>query len=188
MKRPDWKLWLNDKEECKAWLNSYLKKKMLRKSANESMLHIKKADHNLHIANWIIEKHKDEIPEMFGTETFYDWVMSMYYYATYHAALALMNREGYTSKNHSGTLCFLIFHHFHTQQALEKEDVELIAASLNKEDIEVIGSSKELREKANYGVHEKFEEKLIESTREEVVTFVNKIKTILEQKPDEQLL
>ena len=129
MKKPDLKLWLKDEKECKSWLDTYIKKKILKKVSDESKLHIKRTDHNLTFANWIIEKHKDEIPEVFGRDNFYDWVISIYYYAIYHAALALMSNEGFTSKNHSATLAFLIYHHYHSQKALDKEDVELIASS-----------------------------------------------------------
>ena len=178
MKRPDWKLWLKDKKECKFWLDSYFKKKILKKVSDESRLHIKRTDHNLTFANWIIEKHKDEIPEVLG-DNFYDWVISIYYYAIYHAALALMSKEGFTSNNHSATLAFLIYHQYHSQKALEKEDVELIASSLDREDIETLGVSKELREKACYDVHELFEKRLAEQIREEAVDFANKIKLLL---------
>ena len=66
MKKPNWKLWLKDKNECKFWLDSYVKKKILKNVSDESRLHIKRTDHNLTFANWIIEKHKDEIPEVLG--------------------------------------------------------------------------------------------------------------------------
>ena len=179
MRKPNWKLWLTDRQECKFWLESYIRKRILKKSSDDSKLHLRRADHNLTFANWIIEKHKDEIPHVFGADTFYDWVISIYYYAIYHIALALMSKEGYVSKNHSATLCFLIYHHYHLQNALEKEDVELIASSLNKEDIETLGFSKELREKACYDVHEQFEQRLAEQIREQAVDFANKIKVLL---------
>lgn len=103
----------------------------------------------------------------------------MYYYAIYHAALALISKEGFTSKNHSATLAFLIHHHYHSKKALEKEDVELIVSSLEKEDIETLGISKELREKACYDVHEMFEKRLAEQIREQAIDFANKIKRLL---------
>jgi len=55
---------LKDRKECKFWLDNYIKKKILKKVSDESKLHIKRTDHNLTFANWIIEKHKDEIPEV----------------------------------------------------------------------------------------------------------------------------
>lgn len=179
MRKPDWRLWLNDKKECGNWIGIYERKGQLKKSADESGLHLRKTEHNLNLANWVFEKHKDEIPKVFGKESFYDWVISMYYYSVYHAALALISREGYKSKSHSATLCFLIYHHYHLQKAIDKEDVRLIARSLEKEDIETIGISKELRERASYDVHELFEKALAMHIREEAVVFVNKIKDML---------
>jgi len=70
MKKPNWKLWLKNKEDCKFWLEYYLKRRILKKHKDESKLYLKKVDHNLNIA--IIEKHKDEIPDLFGKENFYD--------------------------------------------------------------------------------------------------------------------
>lgn len=180
MRKPDWKLWLKDKKECKFWLDGYARKKILRKSYNESKLHLKRTDHNLTFANWILEKHNGEIPEVFGEDHFYDWVISIYYYAIYHAALALMSKGGFTSKNHSATLAFLIYYHYHSKKALEKEDVELIAKYLDREDIQTLGISKELREKACYDIHEQFERRLAEQIREQAVDFANKIKLLLQ--------
>jgi uncharacterized protein (UPF0332 family) len=181
MRKPDWKIWLKDNKECRYWLDNYIKKKILRKSSDESKLHLKKTDHNLNFANWILEKHKDEIPNVFGEDVFYDWVINIYYYAVYHAALALLSLEGYKSKSHSATLCFLIYHNYHMQKSLKEEDIELIASSLSKEDIEIVGTSKELREKACYDVHELFEQTLAQDIKEQAIDFINKIKSIIEK-------
>lgn len=180
MRKPDWKRWLKDKGECKLWLDNYIKKEILIKSYDESKLHLKKTNHNLNFANWIIEKHKDEIPKRFEKETFYDWVINIYYYAIYHSALALISNKGYKSKNHSATLCFLIYYCYHTLKELGTEDIELIMNSLNKEDIETLGISKELREKACYDVHELFEQNLAKQTGENATKFINKVRGILE--------
>ena len=178
MKSPNWKLWLKDKKECKLWLDNYINKKIIKTVSDESMIYIKKSDHNLIFANWIFEKHNDEIPQVLN-DSFYDWVISIYYYAVYHSALALMSKEGFTSKNHSATLAFLIYYHYHLNKSIDKKDIELIVSSLSKEDIETIGFSKELREKACYDVHESFEKKLAEQMKEKTIEFVNKIKLIL---------
>ncbi len=181
MRKPNWRKWLKDKEDCKFWLDRYIGNKVLQKKKDESQLYLRKTDHNLNFANWILEKHQDEIPEVFGDEAFYDWVVSIYYYAIYHAALSLISSDEYSSKNHSATLCFVIYHHYHLKKTLKEEDVELVADSLKKEDIEILGSSKELRERASYNVHEDFEKKLAEESREQAVEFVNKIKSLLEE-------
>ena len=64
---------------------------------------------------------------------------------------------------------------------MKEDEVELVAKSLDKEDIETLGISKELRERANYNVHETFEKNLAEDIREQAAGFVNKIKLILER-------
>lgn len=180
MKKPDWKAWIKDKKECRYWLKSYLNKKILRKSSDDSLLYLKKASHNLDFAGWLIEKHNKEIPEIFGKENFYDWIINIYYYAIYHASLALISREGYESKNHLASLSFLTYHHYHLQNSLTEEEIEILAGSLKKEDIEAIGFSKELREKASYNVHESFEKGLAINAQKQAIEFANKIKSILE--------
>jgi len=179
MKKPNWKLWLKDKNECKEWLDNYIKKNILVKSKDESNVYLKKSTHNLDLAKWLNSKHKDEITENFGDDTFYDWVIIIGYYAIYHSALALVSKEGYKSKNHSATLCFLIFHHYHSQKALEEEDIKLVVASLDKKDIETIGASKEVREKASYDIHELFEKDLADNMLDQAVEFASKIGSIL---------
>jgi len=178
MKKPDWKIWLKDKKECKLWLDKYIQKKILRKNVDESTLYLRKTDHNLNLANWILEKHKRKL-EIFEEETFYDWVINIYYYAVYHAALAIVSKEKYKSKSHAATLCFLIYHHYHLQKALDEKDVELVVSSLSKEDIETLGISKELRERACYDVHELFEQNLANQIREKAINFINKVKSLL---------
>jgi len=179
MKKPNWINWLKDKKECEYFLKQYLKKKIIKKSNDESKLFLKKTNHNLTLANYLLKKHDKEIPILFGEENFYDWIISCYYYSIYHVASALMSKELFSSKNHSATLCFLIYYHYHDSKKLNEEEVNLIASSLSEEDIETIGFSKELREKANYDVHESFEKQLVEQIREETINFVNKIKEML---------
>ena len=113
MKSPNWREWIKNQKECRLWLENYKGKKILKKSKDQSNLYLRKTDHNLNFANWIMEKHENEIPEVFEKETFYDWVVSVYYYAIYHSALALITTKGYISKNHSATLCFIIYHYYH---------------------------------------------------------------------------
>ncbi|MCX6742487.1 MAG: hypothetical protein NTX24_04945 [Candidatus Pacearchaeota archaeon] len=178
MKKPNWKIWIKNREECEFWLDLYMKKGILKKSKDESKLHLRRTDHNLNLANWLLEKHKSKT-DIFSDDTFYDWVIDMYYYAIYHASLALISKQGHISKNHSATLCFLIYHNYHTKKALDEEDVALVANSLSREDIETVGMSKELREKACYDVHESFEQKLTTQIKEKTISFVNKIKGLM---------
>lgn len=177
--KPNWKLWLMDKKECKIWLDIYVKKKILEKKKDESILYFNKAEHNLNLANWLDDKHEDEIPEAFGEETFYDWVLNMYYYAVYHAGLALVSKLLFKSKSHMATLCFLIYYYYHKEEIIDKEDVELVAVSLEKEDIETITTTKSLRERASYNVHALFEKEIAEDAKDKAVVFLQKVRGVI---------
>lgn len=181
MKRPDWIIWIKDKNECKKWLDGYIGRRVLVKTEDESSLSLRKTNHNLNFANWIMEKHKDEIPKLFQNEIFYDWVINIYYYAIYHVASVLMSKEGYKSKSHFATLCYLIYNPRHLKKSVDEKDIKFVAESLDKEDIETIGYSKDLRERASYNIHESFELQLAKNLQEQTINFVNKIRGILER-------
>ncbi len=63
-KKPDWRNWIKDKEDCNLWLKRYISKRILRPTDDELRLYLRKTDHNLSFANWIAEKHN------FGKTTF----------------------------------------------------------------------------------------------------------------------
>ncbi len=183
MKRPDWKAWLKNRKECKKWNSFYLKNKVLRKQTLKPKDYLKKALHNLDFANWVYEKHKTEIKSLFGEERFFDWVIIIYYYAIYHAALALIASKNLFSKSHLATLNALILHFYH-EKKIEKEDVEIfvesISKALEKEDIEDIIETKELRERASYEAGYEFEESLVETAKSNATKFIEKVRHILE--------
>jgi len=180
MKAPNWREWLKDKKSCKNWLDNYTSKGMLRKSRLQPKDHLHKAQHNLDFANWVNEKHKDELPKLFGEERFYDWVISGYYYAIYHASLALIASKDYTSKSHHATLCAIIYFFHHEKLHLNEEDIDLIQHSMDKTDIEIITETKELRERASYGVSGDFEIKLVNKSKENAIYFINRTREILQ--------
>ena len=59
--------------------------------------HMQKSKHNM----LFYEKNT-------GDHQFNDWLIVVMYYALYHAALALITKKGYSSKNHTASLVFLI--------------------------------------------------------------------------------
>ena len=69
---------------------------------NEDLVvaHLEKAKHNL----LFFEKN-------IGDSQFNDWLIVTLYYALYHAVLALISKKGYSSKNHTASLVFLIKHY-----------------------------------------------------------------------------
>lgn len=179
MRQPDWRVWVKDRRLCKRWLAGYFKKRILRKTRLGKELYLKKANHNLDFANWVKEKHKDEIPKLFGDERFYDWVVNAYYYAIYHAALALVSEKGYLPKSHNATLCAVIYFCYHKQKRLEKRDIKLIKESIDRKDIEILTKTKDLRERASYDVSASFELALVEKAKTNAVYFLNKVRVIL---------
>lgn len=179
MKAPNWEGWLKDENICKTWLDHYIQKGMLRKTRLSPSDYMRKAQHNIDFANWLNEKHKEELPRLFGDEKFYDWVISGYYYAIYHASLALISSKDYTSKSHYATLCLIIWCFHHETKHLDKKDITLLHSTMNKEDIEIIAETKELREKASYGVSGNFELRLVDKSKGNAIYFLNKAREIL---------
>lgn len=185
-KKPDWREWLQDNKACQAAYSTYLKKGILRLNSPKAELYLRKATHNLDFGAWISDKHKDEIPAVFGDEKFFDWAVTCHYYAIYHAALALVASKGLHSKSHLGTLCALILHFYH-EKKIGKEEVEFVAETvagegvIGEEDINAIIESKGLRERASYNVGYEFEQSLVSIAKENAVKFIEKAKSILSQ-------
>ncbi len=125
-----------------------------------------------------MELHKTLIKERFPKNTFYDWVTISYYYAIYHASLALLANAGFKSKSHLATLCGVINYYYHHDRKLEKKHLDVLG-QLEKKNIEEFVETQGLRERASYGVSTKFEESLAEIAKTDAVDFVNKAKEIL---------
>ena len=97
MKKPDWREWIKNQQECRFWLDNYVKKGMLIKSKREENLYFKKSEHNLNFANWLKDKPIEKLRRLFD-DSFYDWVIVGCYYTIYHSALALITKKGFSSK------------------------------------------------------------------------------------------
>jgi uncharacterized protein (UPF0332 family) len=145
-----------------------MKKKLLFKQdvdKEEINGHILKAEHNLRFIAAIAK------------EKFDDWALSGCYYACYHAALALIQTKGYTSKNHLATLCIIIKEFY--KKELTKEDIELLSNFLDYEDVLFYIKTKNKREDATYSTKTRFDRKDVEKLRMQAAMFVNKIKDIV---------
>lgn len=127
--------------------------------------HLLKAEHNLRFIADI------------QTKNFPDWAITGCYYACYHAALALIQTKGYTSKNHLATICILINEFYKNE--LSEEDIELLSKFLDYKDILFYVEAKNKREDAAYSTKTLFDKKEVEKLRIQAVLFVNKIKNIL---------
>ena len=182
MKKPDWRAWLKNKSECKKWYEYYRKHGMLKRTTFKPENYMGKAVHNIDFSNWLLEKHKDEIPSIFGDQKFYDWVIIGYYYTVYHNSLALIASKGLESKSHFATLSAIILFFYH-EKKISKEDVEIVAESMEtaitKDDIEIIVDSKGMRERASYNVGYEFDEALVNRAKNNAVQFMQKARRVL---------
>lgn len=182
MKKPDWRIWIKNKAECRRLYNYYRKHNMLKKTTFKPENYMRKATHNIDFSNWLLGKHKDEIPSVFGDQKFYDWVIVGYYYTVYHASLALIASKGLESKSHFATLSAIILFFYH-EKIISKEDVEVVAESIGttitKDDIEIIVDSKSLRERASYSVGYEFDVALVKRAQNNAVKFMQKARNAL---------
>lgn len=142
-----------------------------------------KAVDNLEFANFLVEEHDYAIKEKLPKKKFYDWCITVYYYSLYHGATALLDKLGYSSKSHAATIVAITLFYYHKDNVLNKEDIELLIEKMdvNKDDIDLILDAKSLRERACYGVNESFDLLLVNSIKDKVVNFSNKIRVFLEK-------
>lgn len=129
--------------------------------------HMLKAENNLRFVTAIAEKK------------FFDWALNGCYYSCYHAALALIQTKGYTSKNHLATLCIIIKEFY--KKELTKEDIETLSRFLDYEDVLFYVETKNKREDATYSTKTLFDKKEVERLRIQATMFVNKIKDIVKE-------
>lgn len=124
-------------------INNLIKNKLLFKQEvdkEEIKGHIQKSEHNLRFIAELSTK-------------FPDWALTGCYYSCYHAALALIQTKGYTSKNHLATLCIIIKEFYNKE--LSKEDIEVFTNLLDYEDVLIFVETKNKRENATYSTKTK---------------------------------
>jgi len=128
---------------------------------------LEKAKHNLRTADLLV-----------ANKDYNDWVVISLYYALYHSCLSLLARKGYSSKNHTATLLFIIKNYSN----ISKEEIEMINNTrLTKSDAEFYTSLKQDRHDANYSTNSIFSESSIKDLRKKTISFITKIETILKE-------
>ena len=143
------------------------KKNLIKEDSAKNLIeaHIEKAKHNLRTADLLIS-NKD----------YNDWVVISLYYALYHSCLALLARKGYSSKNHTATLLFIIKNYSN----ISKEEIEMIdSALLTKSDAEFYTSLKQNRHDASYSTGALFNKDFIMLLRKKTISFITKVELIL---------
>lgn len=168
MKEYDVNKLINNPELIDEKINECITNKSLfiqEADAEEIQGHMLKAEHNLRFIAEVLAKD------------FPDWAITGCYYACYHAALALIQTKGYTSKKHLATICIII-KEFYSKE-LNEEDITILSKFLDYKDIMFYVQTKNKREDASYSTKTLFDKKEAEKLRIQAVLFVNKIKNIL---------
>lgn len=175
---------IRSKEYCEAIFKRYVINRVLKPTDSTLFTkHLNKALDNLEFANFILAEHDYSIKEKLPKKTFYDWCITIYYYAIYHTALALVTKIGYDSNSHLATITAVTLFYYHRDNILKKEDIDFLIERihLNKEDIDLVLTSKDLREKACYGTDSLFESSLAKRLQRQTADFVNRIRPLLEE-------
>jgi uncharacterized protein (UPF0332 family) len=170
MKIPDLQKLIHEPELVQEHLRILMKNKLfILQTVDQEEIkgHFLKAEHNLRFVATL-------------TPEFSDWALTGCYYSCYHAALALIQTKGYSSKNHFATLCIIIKEFY--KKELCKEDIELFSYFLDYEDVLSYVETKNKREDATYSSKRYFDKKDVEKIRIKATLFVHKIQEILEEK------
>lgn len=167
-----WEVWLEDKKVREADFQGYLKSKKIRLEGERGELvqgHIEKAEHNLRFVRSTLE-----------LKEFNDWAIVSAYYAIYHASLALCALKGYATKDHSATLLILIKEFY--KEFLTKEEIDTIGSlTIEKEEVLYYVEARARRGKASYSTKKVFDRNEAETLRLKAITFVNKVKEIIDR-------
>lgn len=118
-----------------------------------------------------------KLPENYYTE---EWIVIAAYYSMYMAALAILAKLGYKSKNHSATIAALE-EFFVKKELLEKKYLKSFEKiKIKKEDVEKISLAKDRREIAQYSVTKETTKNLAEETKKDAHNFVNRIEELFD--------
>ena len=187
---PTWQDWLQSAELCEGSMKFFEKpriaavKTLSKRIAQDSVLgHLRKAYHNLDLANKVFDMHESEGAFRYEGENYFDWVVTICYYAMYQAslsALAAVKKEGET---HAATVCALIYYYVHKRKRLGEEyliSLDVIAA-LARQDVQKLVEKKREREKASYDTSFITQKGLAERALTDAREFVAEIREILEE-------
>ena len=161
---------LSSKQELNKRIERYLEEGNIRKQETvkeEIEGHIQKALHNLEFINDTKDKYSD-------------WMITGCYYAIYQAAIALIQKKGYTSDNHEATLLILI-KEYYKEQKLDTNDIKFLnQLQIDTYDVLTYAEARKNRKDASYSTKIIFDKKMVNESKLKSRTFVNKAKEILE--------
>ena len=110
-----------------------------------------------------------------------EWVVIAAYYSMYIAALSVLTKLGYKSKNHSATIQVLE-EYFVKKSLLDKSSfLSLKNAILQKEELEKLSEVKHKKEIAQYSVTKKTTKEIASKIKQDAYSFTGKVELIIKQ-------
>ncbi len=152
-------------------IEQFKKSGIIKVSSNNSEEirgHMMKSGHNLDFVNDNLKLG------------YYDWAIVGCYYASYHAAIALIMTKGHRSKNHLATLLLLIKYFY--DKGLDRNDIETMTTLLDYHDLLFYVESKNKREDAAYTTRLNYDDSQVKEMRMKTALFISKSKEILKEK------
>jgi len=185
---PDWRDWIASPKLCadsvKYFERQGLIKRLLTSVARDNVLgHLRKAHHNLRLANRLFDmEEKRQFEFKYEAETYFDWVVTVSYYAMYQSCLAALAAVRKVGEIHAATLCALTYHYFHKRKRLNEQYLLTLdrIGRLAGQDIQKLVSSKEQRERASYDSSVMTQRGIAQTTLTDAREFIAKIQEILE--------
>ena len=187
---PTWEDWLRSAKLCERSMKFFEKPKVAaikglpKRIAQENLLgHLRKAYHNLDLANKVFDIHEGKASFRYEGENYFDWVITICYYAMYQASLAALAAVRKEGETHAVTVCALIYYYVYKKKRLGEEHlISLdVVAALARQDVQKLVEKKEEREKASYDTSFITQKGLAERALTDAKEFVARIREILEE-------
>lgn len=187
-KPPTWEDWLKNSNMCEQslrYFERYLQVRQLdaRQAKDNVLGHLRKAFHNLSLANQAFDLNQSgQLKTKYTGENFYDWVVTISYYAMYQASLAALAAVRKSGENHSATVCALIYYCVHKKKHLNEQYLISLnkIKSLANQDIQKLVDTRSGREKASYDTSFATQLGLAQIAVSNARDFILKIREILE--------
>ncbi len=117
------------------------------------------------------------IPKTYNSD---EWVVITAYYSMYMAALSILAKLGYKSKNHTATIVALE-EFFVKKNLLEKEYLGILEKiKIKKEEIEELEKIRNRREIAQYSITKETTRVLAEETMKDAHRFINRLEELFD--------
>ena len=186
---PTWRDWVKNPRLCEQSLHYFerreqVKRLNVRQARDDILGHLRKAFHNISFANQIFDSSQKGVFQVnYAGESFYDWVITICYYAMYQASLAALAAVRKEGENHSATMCTLIYHYVHRKKRLHEQYLFSLDTikSLADQDIQKLADKRLEREKASYDTGFTTQVGIAQTALSDAREFVLKIREILEE-------